>query len=134
MAFENAEQVKEVRGADRANSELAAGWSVLGVVQGYDGKTGHALYILGKLITDEDIATRARNRRKTVIDRLSQVCESAARRLDGYDFALEVLGEYADDARAGRLDPRRLRGFLQGLYAGGILSAEEWDELDRDLL
>ncbi len=125
--------MKELRGASEVNAELAKGWSVLGVVPGHDGCNSYAVYVLGKLITDEDIATRAHNRRQSVIERLGRVCQKAARLLDGHGLALEVLAEYAENAGAGRLDPKRLRGFLQGLYAGGTLTAEDWDELDRDL-
>lgn len=53
--------------------------------------------------------------------------------LSGHPLALETLEAYEEDAAAGRFDLSRLRGFLQGLYAGGALSFEDYCEVDAQL-
>lgn len=62
---------------------------------------------------------------------LLRVCEKAEKVLLGNACALEVLEDYHQDAKAGRLNRERLRGFLQGLFAAGAMPLEDYDELDR---
>ncbi|WP_164707327.1 hypothetical protein [Metapseudomonas otitidis] len=50
--------------------------------------------------------------------------------LKDHPYALEVLADYREDADAGRLTLDRLRGFLQGLSAGGVLPYEDYCEAD----
>ncbi|HBN8519057.1 hypothetical protein ACM7US_29770 [Pseudomonas aeruginosa] len=45
-------------------------------------------------------------------------------------LALEVLDDYEQDARDGQRAVPRLRGFLQGLWAGGVLPFEDYCEVD----
>ncbi|RMN28335.1 hypothetical protein ALQ62_03367 [Pseudomonas coronafaciens pv. zizaniae] len=65
---------------------------------------------------------------------LLRVCVKAEKILLGNAFALEVLEDYHQDAKAGRLNRVRLRGFLQGLFAAGAIPIEDYDDLDRDLV
>lgn len=71
------------------------------------------------------------NSSETVVLR---VCVKAEKVLLGNAFALEVLEDYHQDAKAGRLNRERLRGFLQGLFAAGAMLLEDYDDLDRDLV
>lgn len=43
---------------------------------------------------------------------------------------LEVVETYEVDASNGDLSPERIRGFMHGLYAAGVLSAEDYDDCD----
>jgi len=61
---------------------------------------------------------------------LPAVFAQVTRCLDGHDFALETLELYRQDAAADRGYMLRLRGFLQGLQAGGVLSIEDYCEVD----
>ncbi|HBP1103740.1 TPA: hypothetical protein L5T96_006201 [Pseudomonas aeruginosa] len=45
-------------------------------------------------------------------------------------LALEVLDDYEQDARDGQRAVLKLRGFLQGLWAGGVLRFEDYCEAD----
>ncbi|RMW07741.1 hypothetical protein ALP03_200306 [Pseudomonas amygdali pv. tabaci] len=64
---------------------------------------------------------------------LLRTCVRAEKILQGSVFALEVLDDYHQDAKAGRLSRERLRGFLQGLHAAGAIPLEDYDDLDREL-
>ncbi|PBQ13273.1 hypothetical protein [Pseudomonas syringae] len=64
---------------------------------------------------------------------LVRACIKAEKVLLGNVFALGVLEDYHQDAKAGRLSRERLRGFLQGLFAAGAMPLEDYDDLDRDL-
>lgn len=64
---------------------------------------------------------------------LIRVCVKAEKVLLGNALALEVLEDYHLDAKAGRLNRDRLRGFLQGLFAAGAMPVEDYADLDRDL-
>ena len=134
MPFEHVDEVLEVRDQASANAQLSAGWSLLSVVPGFDGHQGYAVYVLGKVVSEGEQAARVLRSRLGVREKVVAVCKKAAGMLNGDPLALETLEDYRTDAEAGRLDPKRLRGFLQGLYAGGILLIEDYDELDRDLL
>lgn len=134
MPFENVDEVLEVRDQASANAQLGAGWSLLSVVPGFDGKQGYAVYVLGKVVSDGELAARVLRNHRGVREKVVAVCKKAAGMLNGASLALETLEYYQTDAEAGRLDPERLRRFLHGLYAGGALLIEDYDELDRDLL
>lgn len=53
--------------------------------------------------------------------------------LKDHPQALEVLADYRQDAAAGRLTLDRLRGFLQGLSAAGVLPYEDYCEVEAKL-
>lgn len=61
---------------------------------------------------------------------VSAVFDQVARCLEGHALALEVLDDYKADAVRDLLPVPRLRGFLQGLWAGGVLSFEDYCEVD----
>lgn len=61
---------------------------------------------------------------------LSAVFGQVGRCLEGRALALEVLADYKADAQRDLLPVPRLRGFLQGLWAGGVLSFEDYCEVD----
>ena len=42
----------------------------------------------------------------------------------------EVLDAYRQDAETGQLDRQRLLGFAQGLMAAGLISIEDYDDVD----
>ena len=133
MPFENVEEVKEVRDPSLTNIQLAAGWSVLGIVPGFDGQKSYALYVLGKIVSEEDKVARALLKRSGLYEVMCRVCETASTFLTGYDLPLQVLRQYHDDAKGERLDPKLLRGFLKGLYAARLLDAEGLADLESEL-
>ncbi|MGC3654923.1 hypothetical protein ACPTGO_31005, partial [Pseudomonas aeruginosa] len=49
-------------------------------------------------------------------------------------LALEVLDDYEQDARDGHRAVLKLRGFLLGLWAGGVLRFEDYCEADALLV
>lgn len=64
---------------------------------------------------------------------LAAVLAQVERCLAGHPLALEVLEDYREDAARGRLAVPRLRGFLHGLFAAGVLSLEDYCEADARL-
>ena len=65
---------------------------------------------------------------------LQVVFRQVTRCLEGRPLSLEALEAYETDAAGGDHDVRRLRGFLQGLYAAGALSFEDYCEVDAVLV
>ena len=51
MSFENVEKVVQVRDQNSANEQLAAGWSLLAVVPGFDNGCAYTSFVLGKPAT-----------------------------------------------------------------------------------
>lgn len=64
---------------------------------------------------------------------LAAVFAQVTRCLEGQDLALETLDAYKDDAARDLLTVERLRGFLQGLWAAGVLPFEDYCEVDAML-
>lgn len=50
-----------------------------------------------------------------------------------FDHVSEVLLDYRADAEQGTLSTARLRGFIQGLWCCGYLTAEDYCDIDRPL-
>lgn len=42
----------------------------------------------------------------------------------------EVLDDYRHDAKTGQLDAQRLLGFAQGLMSAGLISVDDYDDVD----
>lgn len=53
MSFEHVEKVAQVRDQDSANERLAAGWSLLAVVPGFDNGVAYTNFVMGKTATGE---------------------------------------------------------------------------------
>lgn len=61
---------------------------------------------------------------------LETVFSQVARALEGHALAIETLDDYKADAARDLLPVQRLRGFLQGLWAAGVLPFEDYCEVD----
>lgn len=61
---------------------------------------------------------------------LRAVFAQVAKCLNELPLALETLQAYEEDAANSQSDVTRLRGFLQGLYAGNALPFEDYCEVD----
>ena len=51
MSFEHVEKVAQVRDQDSANERLAAGWSLLAVVPGFNNGVAYTNFVMGKTAT-----------------------------------------------------------------------------------
>ncbi|MGN7738636.1 hypothetical protein ACTJKT_01380 [Pseudomonas sp. 22526] len=51
MSFEHVEKVVQVRDQNSANERLAAGWSLLAIVPGFDNGCAYTNFVLGKPAT-----------------------------------------------------------------------------------
>lgn len=69
----------------------------------------------------------------TVLRALPAVYAHVARCLQDHPLALEALELYETETIVGRTDLPRLRGFLQGLYVGGVLSFHDHFEVSARL-
>lgn len=133
MSFENVGEVVEVRDQESANERLAAGWSLLAVVPGFDRGCAYTAFVLGKIVSNGEKAAQQIREKHGANAVLVGVCDKAGKVLAGNELALEVLQDYNQDALAGRLTRDRLRGFLQGLFSARVLPVEDYAELDREL-
>jgi hypothetical protein len=67
-------------------------------------------------------------------DALIAVFTQVRKSLPRQSMALEVLEDYQQDVHGHITDVPRLRGFLQGLAAGGALPYEDYYEVDAILI
>ena len=77
-----------------------------------------------------ELMVKTPTKRATEAAALRSVFVQVSQCLGDKALALETLEDYKLDAMHSDFDVARLRGFLQGLFAGGVISFEDYCEVD----